>query len=84
MVDRLPELVDLADSEDEDSTAPAFFKDSSENIKTDSSSEADVKDVGHALADIYADDDSDFRSGYYRPKYLDHQACGSSSTTFHT
>ncbi len=56
----LKELMDLADSDDEHSTATAFFQDFSENIKTESSSEADVKDVGHAFAEIHADDDSGF------------------------
>ncbi len=59
MIEGLQELMDLADSDDEDSTATAFFQDSSENIETNPSSEADVKDVGHALADFHADDDSD-------------------------
>ncbi len=54
------ELMDLADSDDEDSTATAFFQDLSGNINTNSSSNSEVKDVGHALADISVDDDSDF------------------------
>ncbi len=60
MVEGLRELMDLADSYDEDSRATAFFQDSSENIKTDSSSEAEFKDVVHALADIHANDGSYF------------------------
>ena len=60
MVEGLQELMYLADIDGEDSIATAFFQDSSENIKTDSSSEADFKDVGYAFAVIYADDDLDF------------------------
>ena len=60
MVEGLQKSMDLADSDDEDSTATAFFQDSSENIKTEPSSEADFEDVGHAFADIHVDDDSDF------------------------
>ncbi len=60
MVEGLQEMMDLADNDDKNSTATAFFQDSSENIKTDPSSEADVEDVGQALADIHADDNSDF------------------------
>ncbi len=63
MDNSLQELMGLDHSDDEDSTAIAFFHDSSENIKLDSSSEADVKDVSHALADMHAGDDSDFKIG---------------------
>ncbi len=84
MVEGLQELMDLADSDEEDSTATAFFQDSSENIKTDFSSEADVKDVGHALATLMLVTTSIFRSGCHRPKYSEHQAYGSSSIYLHT
>ncbi len=60
IVEGLQELIDQAESDNKDSTATAFFQDSSENMKTDSVSEADVKDVGHALDNIHAHDESDF------------------------
>ena len=63
MLEGLQELVDLADSDDEDSTAIAFFQDLSGNINNNSSSDYKLMDVGHALADISVDDDSDFYIG---------------------
>ena len=58
MDEGLQELVDLADSGDRDSTTTTFFQDSSASISTNSWSEADKKDVEHALADIHIDDES--------------------------
>ncbi len=67
MVKGLQELMDIDNSDVDGSPASAFFHESAEN---GSSSEEDVKDVGQALADVNVDDnDSDFKSGYYRPKY---------------
>ena len=59
-VEGLQELMNLADSDDKYSTATAFFEDSYGNINDCSSSEADVKGVGHALADIHIKDGSYF------------------------
>ncbi len=59
MAEGLQELVDLADSGDRDSTTTTFFQDFSASISTNSWSEAEKKGVGHALADIHIDDDSD-------------------------
>ena len=49
IVDVLQELMDIYNSVANDSPATAFFQDSAEN---GSSSNDDMKDVGHALADI--------------------------------
>ena len=76
--------MDLPDSDDEDSTATAFLQYSSGIFNSNSSSEGDVKDIGHALAEIHFDDDSEFRSGYYRPKYTEHQAYRLSLVYVHT
>ncbi len=52
------ELMDMDNSDAEDSLATTFFQDSAED---GSSSEEDVKDIGHTHADIDMDDnDSDF------------------------
>ncbi len=58
MVEGLQELMDIDNSDVDDSPATVFFHESAEN---GISSEEDMKDAGHALADINVDDnDSDF------------------------
>ncbi len=54
------ELMNLADSDDENYTASAFFTSSPGNIKTSPLSEADVKDVGRLLPDVHSDEGADY------------------------
>ncbi len=77
MVERLPELVDPADSDDEDSIATEFFQDLSR-------SEADEKDVGTYLPTYSVIKNETFRAEYFRPKHPDLQFDGSSSIYLHT
>ncbi len=61
MVEGLQELMDLNNSDADDSFATAFIYDSAE---TEPSSEEDVKGDGHDLADLHVDSsDSDFLIG---------------------
>ncbi len=53
-------MMDIGNSDKEDSVVTTFFENSPETLDNGCSSEEDEKDVGHARTDNYDDDDSDF------------------------
>ena len=58
----------ITDSDNEDAAATASFRDTPENLSSRLSSEEDLKDVDHALADSHDKKVLICRSGCYRPK----------------
>ncbi len=53
----------MDNSDDNDYVATKFFEDSYRNTNSSPSSESDLKNVGHALADNYLDEESDIKLG---------------------
>ncbi len=58
LVEGLQDLIEMDDSEEDDYTATALFQDFSVNTNDYSTSERNVRDVGHTAADVVIDEGS--------------------------